>query len=702
MSNRMLSTLTLTLNATDWMEICFYYLSYWQDSGVFNLIGKSADEEKVIWSAKSDQECWQEVSVPINPNTSALIFQSDGLAIVFLDDIRLIARGRSQSNNSVMETRTTTTKLLNTLSTLEIISQCSFNNRKLIELESIVSSATSLTAEVSTGVIKDVACLVLSGNNFSKIVKLLRLLDQVADKVHVNDGEVFIATSPTVFMAVVNFPEASSKNIGNTSGVGLKVVNYPKKETGFGNDSFSLFYENDITNHSSIFVPYEVIKKSKDGKVSFYSFFGDRWFYTIPSVNKIKEMEGYKESFVNSHVVLSATILDPRTPTNNLKEKMQISFRINKSSSIFGSSFCGFWVEDGSYWSSEGCTKLSLSEQLLRCECNHLTNFASLFAYGNLTHDKGLDILTYVGCSISAIASLFTIIALLIIWKSIRVQMRQSTKFVMLNLSFSLFLLNILILISEIPGVRSDEGKCKALAGTLHFALISAFLWMFAQAVYVFISINKPIFFKATFSSKKFIISFIFLAWGLPIVLVVLVATLKPEWYVNQANDVNPDKTPNIQGQFRCWIVPDMMLYLVIIPAAILLSFNLFLCVWTIISFFLNKRPGEKVILRKNQVKDLERRLKRCAILFVIFGITWIFGFLIFNSSDVSLAFAYIFTIFNSLQGFALFILFIVCNKAVRDNVLERLHLPSRSLVTSKIKVPKERKTSSKINAARE
>ena len=46
-SNRMLSTLTLTLNATDWMEIRFDYLSYSQDSGVFNLIGKSADEEWV-------------------------------------------------------------------------------------------------------------------------------------------------------------------------------------------------------------------------------------------------------------------------------------------------------------------------------------------------------------------------------------------------------------------------------------------------------------------------------------------------------------------------------------------------------------------------------------------------------------------------------------------------------------------------------
>ncbi|XP_076811726.1 adhesion G-protein coupled receptor G6-like [Clavelina lepadiformis] len=306
-------------------------------------------------------------------------------------------------------------------------------------------------------------------------------------------------------------------------------------------------------------------------------------------------------------------------------------------------------------------------------KCNHLTNFASLFAFGNITDNRGLDILTYVGCSISGIASLLTIIALLITWKSVKVQMRQSTKFVMLNLSFSLFLLNILILISEIPGVRSDEGKCKAVAGTLHFALISAFLWMFAQAVPVFISIINPIHFKTTFSSKKFVISFLCLGWGLPVVLVGLVATLKPQWYAGQVNDVTTKKITTIEGKFRCWIVPDMMLYLVIIPAAIVLSCNLLLYLWSVISFFSKKRPGEKVTRNKNkqQYKEAKRRLKFSVILFVMFGITWIFGFLIFNSSDVSLAFAYIFTIFNSLQGFSLFIVAIGRKKAIRESIQE-------------------------------
>ncbi|XP_076822584.1 adhesion G-protein coupled receptor G2-like isoform X2 [Clavelina lepadiformis] len=549
------------------------------------------------------------------------------------------------------------------------------------DLESNLSAETTLTVEDSAIVVEIVGSIAaLPSTNLTRDTaqRLLRILDQVADKVNVSDGEVFNATTPNVFVAVVNLPEENSSTEGNISGVGLKVAN--QNNSSFTDESFALYYDEQNTVQSSIFIPHEVISKSKDGKVSFYSFLGDKLFRPNSTSNEIGTENNSKMSFVNSDIIISATILDPEISTENLRDNIKISFPIKESSAIFGSSVCAFWVEDGSYWSSEGCTKLSSSEQMLSCECNHLTNFASLFAYGNLTHDKGLDILTYIGCSISAIASLCTIIALLIIWKSTKVQMRQVTKILMLNLSFSLFLLNILILISEIPGVRSDEGKCKAVAGTLHFALISAFLWMFAQAVYVFISINKPIYFQTTFSTTKFLTSFLFLGWGLPLILVVLVGSLSPKWYVSQVNDVNPDKTPNIQGQFRCWIVPDMMIYLVIIPAAILLSCNLILYVYTVFNFLLTKRPGVKV---KQQEKEIKQRLKFSAILFVMFGITWIFGFLIFNSSDVSLAFAYIFTIFNSLQGFALFILFIARNKAIRRSVLERLQLTSRPSVAS-------------------
>ncbi|CAK8674287.1 unnamed protein product [Clavelina lepadiformis] len=669
------ATLTLKENTSEDLELSFWFWRQTEGDYTFRLIQISGSIEDELWRQQNKEATSYEQVNGIKVKKGAILkLIATGNAVIYLDKIASVA------------TTPIWTIPISTTSTILIPNEI---DKKIKDLESIVFTKTSLTKEDSTKVVEVLGNLNSPGKNYrpNTTQKLLRILDQVANKVNVSDGEVFNATTPNVFVAVVNLPEVNSTNGGDVYGVELSVVNH--LATGFSNESFSLHYEEKDTNQSNIFIPYEVINKSKDGKVSFYSFLGDSFSHTNASTNTVEEDTGFEESFVNSHVVLSATILDPEVSTENLTEKIKLSFRVNENTSIFGSSFCGFWVEDGSYWSSKGCTKLPSSEQLLRCECNHLTNFASLFAYGNLTHDKGLDILTYVGCSISAIASLLMIIALLILWKSTKVQMRQTTKFVMLNLSFSLFLLNILILISEIPGVRSDEGKCKAAAGTLHFALISAFLWMFAQAVPVFISIIKPMYFRVHFSSKKFVISFLFLGWGLPLVLVVLIGSLKPEWYVNQVNDVNPDKTPKIQGQFRCWIVPDMMIYLVIIPAAVLLSLNFLLFVLAIIKYLLLKRPGEKSSKRREG--QLKTNLKFSVTLFVMFGITWIFGFLIFNSSDVSLAFAYIFTIFNSLQGFALFIIFIR-RKGMKQNLEESLlKLTSRPSAVSNSRVTEER-----------
>lgn len=44
---------------------------------------------------------------------------------------------------------------------------------------------------------------------------------------------------------------------------------------------------------------------------------------------------------------------------------------------------CVFWNYDVSDWSTDGCSKGNASDGLLRCFCNHTTNFAALWV--NLT-----------------------------------------------------------------------------------------------------------------------------------------------------------------------------------------------------------------------------------------------------------------------------------------------------------------------------
>ena len=44
-----------------------------------------------------------------------------------------------------------------------------------------------------------------------------------------------------------------------------------------------------------------------------------------------------------------------------------------------GEYLCGFWDEGNAVWLKSGCTLTSMTEVSIECQCNHLTNFATLF-----------------------------------------------------------------------------------------------------------------------------------------------------------------------------------------------------------------------------------------------------------------------------------------------------------------------------------
>ena len=63
------------------------------------------------------------------------------------------------------------------------------------------------------------------------------------------------------------------------------------------------------------------------------------------------------------------------------------------------------------------------------------------------------------------------------------------------------------------------------------------------------------------------------------------------------------------------------------------------------------------------RVQHVKAWLKRSLILLPVLGITWSFGLLTFFSSTI--VFHYLFTIFNSLQGFVIFFSFCVLDSEV-------------------------------------
>lgn len=62
-------------------------------------------------------------------------------------------------------------------------------------------------------------------------------------------------------------------------------------------------------------------------------------------------------------------------------------------------------------------------------------------------------------------------------------------------------------------------------------------------------------------------------------------------------------------------------------------------------------------------MKKAKIGLKGSAVLLPLLGLTWVFGLFVFNRDTI--AFKYLFAIFNSLQGLAIFIVHVLLNKKV-------------------------------------
>jgi len=78
----------------------------------------------------------------------------------------------------------------------------------------------------------------------------------------------------------------------------------------------------------------------------------------------------------------------------------------------------------------------------------------------------------------------------------------------------------------------------------------------------------------------------------------------------------------------------------------------------------LRQMMGTVSMRDKTQIEKVKAGVKASAVLLPLLGITWLFGLLSFNSETI--AFKYIFAIFNSLQGLVIFIFHCALNKQVR------------------------------------
>ncbi|NWV37081.1 AGRD1 protein, partial [Grantiella picta] len=381
------------------------------------------------------------------------------------------------------------------------------------------------------------------------------------------------------------------------------------------------------------------------------------FFHSInPMDTKIAEAAAYKGYLISASSYLISIKVEPLPKlsynlsgspliTIQLTHKLtprQYSQALNKSNRVH--LYCAFldYSNGSGVWSSEGCVRESGDLNYSVCLCNHLTNFAILMQVVPLKltreHQVALSSITYIGCALSIFCLTITLVTFAIL--SSVSTIRNQRYHIHANLSCAVLLAQILLLTSF--QFSPATVPCKILAILLHFFFLSAFAWMLVEGFHLYSMVIK------VFGSEESKHLYYYgIGWGCPLVICVISATSSLDSYGESGN---------------CWLsLENGAIWAFVAPAmfVILVNIGILIAVTRVISRI--SADNYKVHGDANAFK---LTAKAVAVLLPILGSSWIFGILAVNAH--TLVFQYIFAVFNSLQGFFMFLFHCLLNSEVR------------------------------------
>uniref|UniRef100_A0A7N8WLY8 Adhesion G protein-coupled receptor L3 n=1 Tax=Mastacembelus armatus TaxID=205130 RepID=A0A7N8WLY8_9TELE len=305
---------------------------------------------------------------------------------------------------------------------------------------------------------------------------------------------------------------------------------------------------------------------------------------------------------------------------------------------------CSFWSYSKrtmtGFWSTQDCRLLATNRTHTSCSCTHLTSFAVLMAHvevkkADSVHDLLLDVITWVGILLSLVCLLICIFTFCF-FRGLQTDRNTIHK----NLCINLFIAESLFLV----GInRADQPiACAVFAALLHFFFLAAFTWMFLEGVQLYIMLVEV--FESEHSRTKY---FYLAGYGVPAVIVA----------VSAAVDYRSYGTDRV-----CWLRLDTyFIWSFIGPATLIIMLNVIF-----LGIALYKMFHHTAILKPDSgcLDNIKSWVIGAIALLCLLGLTWAFGLMYINESTVIMA--YLFTIFNSLQGMFIFIFHCILQKKVR------------------------------------
>ncbi|XP_029948734.1 adhesion G-protein coupled receptor G5 isoform X2 [Salarias fasciatus] len=339
---------------------------------------------------------------------------------------------------------------------------------------------------------------------------------------------------------------------------------------------------------------------------------------------------------------------------SGLQERVNISMTLTTSISRNETPECQFYDFSTRKFNKSGCdTEWHRDRGSITCSCDHLTYFGILLLSPIDVSDKDQEILTYItliGCSLSLF---FLLITVLLFATNSQMRADLSVK-VHVNLAIALILLNLHFLPSQAAAALQSDGPCLYVAVGLHYSLLATLAWMALEGYHLYRLFIKVF----NIYVRWYLLKLSVVGWGLPAVIVSLVAIIDTDSYGRVSMDSsNPNATE------ICYITDNtvkMVTTLGVFCFVFLFNFIMFgVSVKRIMSFHFRKECGQRERGRSKRAA--------CTLLGIsaLLGITW--GLVFFSQGSLTTPGLYAFCILNSLQGFFIFLWFVLSLRKTRN-----------------------------------
>ncbi|XP_007469380.1 PREDICTED: G-protein coupled receptor 64 isoform X3 [Lipotes vexillifer] len=466
--------------------------------------------------------------------------------------------------------------------------------------------------------------------------RLLKVVDDIGLQLNFSTKTVSL-TSPSLALAVIR---VNASNFDTTTFAAQDPANLQVSlETQAPENSIGV-----ITLPSSLMSNLPANDVELASRVQF-NFFETPALFQDPALENLSLI-----SYVISSSVANLTV-------KNLTRNVTVTLKHVHRSQDDLTVRCVFWDlgRNGGRggWSSDGCFVKDRRLNETTCTCSHLTSFGVLLDLSRTSlppaQIMALTFITYIGCGLSSIFLSVTLVTY-IAFEKIR---RDYPSKILIQLCAALLLLNLVFLLDSWIALYDIRGLCISVAIFLHYFLLVSFTWMGLEAFHMYLALVK------VFNTyiRKYILKFCIVGWGVPAVVVTIVLIISPDNYGLGSYG----KFPNGSPDDFCWINSNAVFYITVVGyfcVIFLLNVSMFIVV--LVQLCRIKKKKQLGAQRKTSIQDL----RSVAGLTFLLGITW--GFAFFAWGPVNVTFMYLFAIFNTLQGFFIFIFYCVAKENVR------------------------------------